>query len=144
MCYSVLEVQGADVVRKDYCSEAWTGAPESAFGWWKTRIPEPTAKKVKLAPNDVLLELFDELADRPEQQRFALRADSAAGTTSRAAARYRRLSRSETTSRPADLGRFTRNDGRVLPEARRNLQRAGRSCPIRRASTKSNSSSANC
>jgi len=67
VCYSVLEVQGADVVRKDYCREAWTGAPETAFGWWKSRIPEPTAKKVKLAPNDVLLELFDELADRHEQ-----------------------------------------------------------------------------
>jgi hypothetical protein len=67
LSYSVLEVNGADVVRKDYCSEAWTGPPESALGWWKARVPEPTAKKVKLAPNDVLLELFDELADRPEQ-----------------------------------------------------------------------------
>jgi hypothetical protein len=67
-CYSVLEVQGADVVRKDYCKEAWNSPPENAFGWWKTRIPEPTAKKVKLAPNEVLLELFDEMADRQEQQ----------------------------------------------------------------------------
>ena len=67
MCYSVLEVRGADVVRKDYCGEAWTGPPANAFGWWKSRIPEPSAKKIKLAPNDVLLELFDELADRPEQ-----------------------------------------------------------------------------
>jgi hypothetical protein len=67
LSYSVLEVQGADVVRKDFCSEAWKGPPESALGWWKTRIPEPCSKKVKLAPNDVLLELFDELADRPEK-----------------------------------------------------------------------------
>ncbi|HJQ81226.1 MAG TPA: hypothetical protein VJ828_14800 [Lacipirellulaceae bacterium] len=67
-CYSVLEVQGADVVRKDYCKEAWTAPPESAFGWWRTRIPEPTAKKVKLAPNEVLLELFDQMADRPDQE----------------------------------------------------------------------------
>jgi hypothetical protein len=66
-CYSVLEVRGADVVRKDYCKEAWTTPPESAFGWWKTRIPEPTAKKVKLAPNEVLLEFFDEMADRHDQ-----------------------------------------------------------------------------
>jgi hypothetical protein len=41
--------------------------PESAFAWWRSRIPEPTAKKIKLAPNDVLLELFDELADRQDQ-----------------------------------------------------------------------------
>ena len=67
LSYSVLEVHGADVVRKDFCSEAWSGAPESALGWWKTRIPEPSSKKVKLAPNEVLLDLFDELADRPEQ-----------------------------------------------------------------------------
>jgi hypothetical protein len=62
-CFSVLEVQGAEVVRKDFCREAWTQPPASAFGWWKTRIPESVAKKIKLAPNDVLLELFDKLAD---------------------------------------------------------------------------------
>jgi hypothetical protein len=67
-CYSVLEVQGADVIRKDYCREAWKGAPEAAFGWWKSRVPEPTAKKIKLAPNDVLLELFDQLAERSDQE----------------------------------------------------------------------------
>jgi hypothetical protein len=68
ICYSVLEVQGADVVRKDYCSAAWTDPPEAAFAWWKTRIPEPVAKKIKLAPNDVLLELFDQLAEEPAHQ----------------------------------------------------------------------------
>jgi len=68
VCYSVLEVQGADVIRKDYCREAWAGPPEDAFGWWRSRVPAPTAKKIKLAPNDVLLELFDQLADRSEQQ----------------------------------------------------------------------------
>lgn len=68
VCYSVLEIYGADVVRKDFCTEGWTGAPKAAFGWWKSRVPEPTAKRIKLAPNDVLLELFDQLADRPEQQ----------------------------------------------------------------------------
>ena len=68
VCYSVLEMNGADVVRKDFCAEAWNGPPEAAFGWWRSRMPEPTAKKIKLAPNDVLLELFDQLADRPDQQ----------------------------------------------------------------------------
>ncbi len=67
-CYSVLEVVGAEVVRKDYCLEAWNGAPDAAFGWWKSRVPEPTAKKIKLAPNDVLLELFEQLADKRQQQ----------------------------------------------------------------------------
>jgi hypothetical protein len=67
-CYSVLEIEGANVIRKDYSPEAWKGAPDAAFGWWKSRVPEPTAKKIKLAPNDVLLELFDQLADKVEQQ----------------------------------------------------------------------------
>jgi hypothetical protein len=66
-CYSVLEVEGADVIRKDFCRDAWKGAPDSAFGWWKSRVPEPTAKKIKLAPNDVLLQLFERLADSAEQ-----------------------------------------------------------------------------
>jgi hypothetical protein len=66
-CYSVLEVSGAEVVRKDFCPQGWSGAPDSAFGWWKSRVPEPTAKKIKLAPNEVLLELFDQLADKLEQ-----------------------------------------------------------------------------
>jgi hypothetical protein len=64
----VLEVQGADVVRRDLCSEAWSGPPESAFGWWKWCVPEAANKKIKLAPNEVLLELFDQLAERPDQQ----------------------------------------------------------------------------
>jgi hypothetical protein len=67
-CYSVLEIAGVEVVRKDYSPEAWKGAPEAAFGWWKSRVPEPTAKKIKLAPNELLLELFDQLADKSEQQ----------------------------------------------------------------------------
>jgi hypothetical protein len=68
VCYSVLEIEGAAVIRKDYCGDAWNGPPEAAFGWWKSRVPEPTAKKIRLAPNDVLLELFEKLADQPEQQ----------------------------------------------------------------------------
>jgi hypothetical protein len=68
VCYSVLEFQGADVIRKDYSSAAWTDPPREAFAWWRTRIPEPVAKKIKLAPNDVLLELFDQLADDPMHQ----------------------------------------------------------------------------
>jgi hypothetical protein len=68
VCFSLLEVQGAKVVRTDYCEAAWANPPESALGWWKTRIPEPTAKKIKLAPNEVLLGLFDEMADRQDQE----------------------------------------------------------------------------
>jgi hypothetical protein len=67
-CYSVLEVHGAEIVRKDFCQQAWTGPPDGIFGWWRAQVPEPTAKKIKLAPNDVLLQLFDEMADRHDEQ----------------------------------------------------------------------------
>jgi hypothetical protein len=66
VCYTVLEVNGADIVRKDFSAAAWTAPPPQAFGWWKSRIPEPNAKKIKLAPNDVLVELFEQLAGQPE------------------------------------------------------------------------------
>jgi hypothetical protein len=68
ICYSVLEVQGAEIVRKDYGASAWSEPPGEAFGWWKSRVPEPHAKKIKLAPNEVLLKLFDQLAERPESE----------------------------------------------------------------------------
>src|SRR3990172_8739841 len=66
-CYSVLEVRGAEIVRQDFSREAWQGPPPEAFAWWKSRIPEPNAKKIKLAPNEVLLELFDQLAEQPDR-----------------------------------------------------------------------------
>jgi hypothetical protein len=74
VCYSVLEVHGADIVRKDYARDAWTGPTTEAFGWWKSRIPEPNAKKIKLAPNDVLVELFEQLAGQPasDDMRYVL------------------------------------------------------------------------
>lgn len=68
VCYSVLEVRGADVVRKDFAESAWTGPPAEAFGWWKSRVPEPHIRKIRLAPNEVLLELFDQLAEQLENE----------------------------------------------------------------------------
>jgi hypothetical protein len=68
VCYSVLEVRGADVIRKDFAQSAWTGPPAEAFGWWKSRVPEPHIRKIRLAPNEVLLELFDQLVEQLESE----------------------------------------------------------------------------
>ena len=65
--YSALIPSGARVVRQDYASEAWRGPPEEALGWWKSQVPAAEAPKTPWAPNDALLALFDELADRPER-----------------------------------------------------------------------------
>jgi hypothetical protein len=73
-CYSVLEMDGANIIRKDFAADAWSGPPVDAFGWWKSCVPEPAVKKIKLAPNDVLLNLFDQLEEQPdgEDMRYVL------------------------------------------------------------------------
>ncbi|MCA9215751.1 MAG: hypothetical protein KDB27_21950 [Planctomycetales bacterium] len=66
--YSVLVPKGAEVVRSDYCTEAWEGPPEDAIGWWQAEVPDPKSQKVNWAPNDVMLHYFLQLADQDENQ----------------------------------------------------------------------------
>jgi hypothetical protein len=65
--FSALIPAGAQVERRDYSSEAWTGPPDQALGWWKSQVPTTETKKATWAPNDVMLELFDELSDTPDR-----------------------------------------------------------------------------
>lgn len=67
--YSVLTSEGAKVVRNDYSAEAWQGPPDGALGWWKSQTPatDTKSKKPHWAPNDVMLQLFDELAEAPDR-----------------------------------------------------------------------------
>ena len=65
--YSVLVAEGADVFRRDYCAEAWNGPPTKCIGWWQSHLPIESTAKPRLAPNDVLLELFDRWADELEK-----------------------------------------------------------------------------
>ncbi|MBN1912089.1 MAG: hypothetical protein JW818_20385 [Pirellulales bacterium] len=66
--YSVLLSEGDDLERRDYSVEAWEGPPEDAVGWWKAEIPSAKSKKRHWAPNDVMLQFFDEL-DAQEERR---------------------------------------------------------------------------
>jgi hypothetical protein len=66
--YSILLAEGAEVRRYDYALEAWQGAPAGALGWWKSRIPSREAKKMQMAPGEVLLQLFTELEGAAEKQ----------------------------------------------------------------------------
>jgi len=72
--YTVLVRDGAELRRSDYAAEAWGGPPTEAVGWWKSTMPDKDVKKPKLAPSEVLLELFRELQDEPERAdlRFVL------------------------------------------------------------------------
>ncbi|MCE9545925.1 MAG: hypothetical protein K8T25_10460 [Planctomycetia bacterium] len=66
--YSTLAAEGSAVVRHDYALDAWHGPPEGVLGWWKSRMPGRTTRRVNWAPSDVMLEYFEELAARPDKQ----------------------------------------------------------------------------
>lgn len=65
--YSVLTVEGADVVRKDYAAASWQGPPEQCLGWWKSQVPDPKATRAQLAPNQILLQYFEQLHGDPSK-----------------------------------------------------------------------------
>ncbi len=65
--FSALRSKGADLERLDYSIAAWSGPSEGMIAWWKSRIPTPETRRARLAPNDVLLEVFQDLQSRPEQ-----------------------------------------------------------------------------
>jgi hypothetical protein len=63
--YSTLSAEGANLVRRDYSVESWQGPPEGAVGWWKSHLPARDGKRLHWAPNDVMLDLLEQLADDP-------------------------------------------------------------------------------
>jgi len=66
--YSTLAIHGGEVVRHDYCEQAWQGPPDGVLGWWKSRMPDPNASKLHWAPNDVMLHYFEQLDGPVEKQ----------------------------------------------------------------------------
>ena len=64
--FSMLIEETSGLRRYDFAVEHWTPPDSEFLGWWKTRVPEANEKKIKLAPNDILLNLFDRLALQPE------------------------------------------------------------------------------
>jgi hypothetical protein len=68
--FSVLEEHGAELVRYDYCVDAWLGGPHDCLGWWRARVPTDNGAKPQLAPTDVMLNLFATLQDKPGEETF--------------------------------------------------------------------------
>ncbi len=62
--FSILVDDGGKLTRRDYSVEAWNGPPDDAAGWWKSQVPRPDAKRLHWAPNDVMLQLFDQLENQ--------------------------------------------------------------------------------
>ncbi len=65
--YSVLVAEGAELKRYDYAADAWPGPPEAAIGWWQSQVPGADASRKRWAPNDVMLQFWDELAKEPDK-----------------------------------------------------------------------------
>jgi len=65
--YSVLVAEGIELKRFDYGVEAWPGPPPEAVGWWKSQVPDQAKNRKHWAPNDVMLQFWDELAEQPEK-----------------------------------------------------------------------------
>jgi len=66
--YSVLVSEGSEVVRYDYSQQAWEGPPDEAIGWWKSQMPEANARRANWAPNDVMLDYFQQLEEQPGKE----------------------------------------------------------------------------
>jgi hypothetical protein len=66
--YSVLTTADGSWKRLDFGADAWQGPPAGAIAWWRSKAPTRDGR-AKLAPTEVLLQMFEELAaagDRPE------------------------------------------------------------------------------
>jgi hypothetical protein len=68
--FSTLHIEGGAAVRRDFAAEAWAGAPEKIIGWWQSRLSDGDGARSKLAPHDVLLNLFAALAEEPAEAEF--------------------------------------------------------------------------
>jgi hypothetical protein len=66
--YSAIVAKGAEVIRHDYAADAWPGPPTEAIGWWKSQVPNRAEGKKHWAPNDVMLQFWDELAMQPDKR----------------------------------------------------------------------------
>lgn len=65
--YSVVDEVDGSLRRRDYSLEAWNGPPADALASWKCRMPRREASKKRVAPSELLLELFHQLASQPGQ-----------------------------------------------------------------------------
>jgi hypothetical protein len=66
--FSALVHRGADLERLDYAVAAWEGPGEGTIAWWKSRVPTPETRRARWAPNEVLLDVFQELLAHADQQ----------------------------------------------------------------------------
>ncbi len=90
--YSALVTDAGEIQRRDYSAEAWRDKPEAGndqlLGWWKSRMPDRTRQKKNWAPNEVMLQFFDELSSKELDGDDGLSDDESEAATSKADLRY--------------------------------------------------------
>lgn len=65
---SALVTEQGKVRRLDYLHGAWPGPSPTTLAWWKWLVPAVSDEKARWAPNEVMLECFEQLALVPEKE----------------------------------------------------------------------------
>ena len=71
--YATLIDEQDSFERKDFSVEYWQEHRPEVFSYWKTMVPLPSEKKKLFVDNDVLINLFERLADEKEPVRVNFR-----------------------------------------------------------------------
>lgn len=58
--YSALFEGRQGLERLDFSVEAWNNETRRPIGWWKSVIPSTDDRRIRLASNDILFDLFDQ------------------------------------------------------------------------------------
>ncbi len=69
--FSMIVAEGDDVTRIDIAASDWQGPSEVAIGWWRNKMPSAAARKLRPAPNAVLLDTLSDLLERPGKSELA-------------------------------------------------------------------------
>jgi len=67
----MIVADGDDVARVDVAASDWQGPNEAAIGWWRNKMPSVAARKLRPAPNAVLLDTLCDLLERPNKSELA-------------------------------------------------------------------------
>ncbi len=71
--YSVLVDEGGAFVRRDYSESNWSGPPEGAFSFWKTRLGFDRKPRRPPIDDELLVECFRRLDRESEPKQIAFR-----------------------------------------------------------------------
>ncbi|MEO8272170.1 MAG: hypothetical protein ABI557_20840 [Aureliella sp.] len=63
--------EGDEVARVDIAASDWQGPSDAAIGWWRNKMPSAAARKMRPAPNAVLLDTLSDLLERPGKSELA-------------------------------------------------------------------------